>query len=197
MYQMKPFVFRRLCNLSPYILHKPICDGAIAYNRLLLISNEKCKTLPREPLALNLVRLDSVLPQQSTWALSVCLISLRLGWPNPRVLPVKLLQKASQLAFSNPEAYTKESLLEYRPDDGFIPLREKIAAWLTHFYQPKQPITTERICLSGGASQNPACILDTFTDPTVISTRCCGRSMLVAIENLWLPSRSIWYLSGS
>lgn len=94
-------------------------------------------------------------------------INLRLGWPNPSVLPVKLLQEASQLALSNPEAYTKESLLEYGPDDGFMPLREKIAAWLTTFYQPKQEITTERICLSGGASQNLACILDTFTDPTV------------------------------
>jgi DNA-binding transcriptional MocR family regulator len=94
-------------------------------------------------------------------------INLRLGWPNPRVLPVKLLQEASQLALSKPEAYTRDSLLEYGPDDGFKPLRDKIAAWLTTFYLPSQPITTERICISGGASQNLACVLDTFTDPTV------------------------------
>ena len=94
-------------------------------------------------------------------------IDLRLGWPNPGVLPVKLLHDASQLALSNPGAYTKESLLEYGPDDGYLPLREKIAAWLTTFYRPKQPITTERICLSGGASQNLACVLNAFTDPAI------------------------------
>jgi DNA-binding transcriptional MocR family regulator len=94
-------------------------------------------------------------------------INLRLGWPNPRVLPIKLLQEASQLALSKPEAYTRDSLLEYGPDDGFKPLRDKIAVWLTTFYLPSQPITTERICISGGASQNLACVLDTFTDPVV------------------------------
>lgn len=94
-------------------------------------------------------------------------INLRLGWPNPNILPVKLLQQASQEALSDPEAFTKNSLLEYGPDDGYFPLRKKIARWLTTFYRPEQSVTTERICLTGGASQNLACVLDTFTDPAV------------------------------
>lgn len=94
-------------------------------------------------------------------------INLRLGWPNPNLLPVKLVQDASQLALSNIEAYTRESLLEYGPDDGYLPLRRKIYTWLTTFYRPENPITTDRICLSGGASQNLACVLDTFSDPAV------------------------------
>jgi DNA-binding transcriptional MocR family regulator len=94
-------------------------------------------------------------------------INLRLGWPNPGLLPVKLVQDASQLAFSDAEAYTRESLLEYGPDDGYLPLRQKIATWLTNFYRPGSPVTTDRICLSGGASQNLACVLDTFNDPAV------------------------------
>lgn len=97
-------------------------------------------------------------------------INLRLGWPNPGLLPVKLVQDASQLALANAEAYTRESLLEYGPDDGYLPLRRKIAKWLTTFYRPESPITTDRICLSGGASQNLACVLDTFSDPAV--TQC-------------------------
>jgi DNA-binding transcriptional MocR family regulator len=40
-----------------------------------------------------------------------------------------------------------------------------LAAWFTSFYQPKLPITDERITITGGASQNLACLLQVFTDP--------------------------------
>jgi len=40
-----------------------------------------------------------------------------------------------------------------------------MASWLTSFYQPSKPITDDRICITGGASQNLACLLQVFTDP--------------------------------
>lgn len=92
-------------------------------------------------------------------------INLRLGWPNPALLPVEQLKVASESALSQAESFTKESLLEYGPDDGYLPLRIKIAEWLTAFYNPRCGISFERICISGGASQNLSCVLQTFTDP--------------------------------
>jgi DNA-binding transcriptional MocR family regulator len=40
-----------------------------------------------------------------------------------------------------------------------------LAAWFTSFYQTNVPITDERITITGGASQNLACLLQVFTDP--------------------------------
>jgi hypothetical protein len=40
-----------------------------------------------------------------------------------------------------------------------------MASWLTTFYQPTAPISDERIAITGGASQNLACLLQSFTDP--------------------------------
>ncbi|KAK5120445.1 hypothetical protein LTR85_006384 [Meristemomyces frigidus] len=94
-------------------------------------------------------------------------INFRLGWPNPGLLPVKELQSASQTALSKSEALTKDSLLEYGPDHGYIPLRNSIATWLSSFYQPKAAVTADRICISGGASQNLSCVLQAFTDPAI------------------------------
>ena len=94
-------------------------------------------------------------------------INLRLGWPNPSLLPVEEIKHASQIALSQPEASTKESLLEYGPDDGHEVFREKLAKWLTSFYMPARPIAPSRICITGGASQNLSCILQTYTDPMV------------------------------
>ena len=53
----------------------------------------------------------------------------------------------------------------YGPDPGYEPLREHIGEWLTSFYRPREPVTADRICITGGASQNLACILQVFTDP--------------------------------
>ncbi len=94
-------------------------------------------------------------------------INFRLGWPNPNLLPVNDLQIASQVAFSRTEASTRDSLLEYGPDDGYLPLRRKVASWLTAFYLPQEPVSVDRICITGGASANLSCILQTFTDPAV------------------------------
>ncbi|PSN74566.1 PLP-dependent transferase [Corynespora cassiicola Philippines] len=56
-------------------------------------------------------------------------------------------------------------------------LRKNIAAWLTSFYRPAHPIADERICITGGASQNLACLLQVFTDP-------------VYTRNVWIVSPS-------
>jgi DNA-binding transcriptional MocR family regulator len=91
------------------------------------------------------------------------LIDLFRGWPNPALLPIQSLSHASTVALSIPSIY--EPGLQYGPDEGYGPLREQVAAWLNSFYAPRDPISAERICISGGASQNLACILQVFTDP--------------------------------
>ena len=91
------------------------------------------------------------------------LINLLRGWPNPALLPVSQIKSASQAALSNLDVATPGLL--YGPDPGFEPLRESIATWLTKFYKLRHVISSERICITGGASQNIACILAVFTDP--------------------------------
>jgi DNA-binding transcriptional MocR family regulator len=53
----------------------------------------------------------------------------------------------------------------YGPDAGDPRLRKNVASWLTKFYQPKDAIADERVCITGGASQNLACLLQVYTDP--------------------------------
>ncbi|KAF2120152.1 pyridoxal phosphate-dependent transferase [Lophiotrema nucula] len=53
----------------------------------------------------------------------------------------------------------------YGPDPGDPRLRKGLAAWLTKFYQPADPVSEARITITGGASQNLACLLQVFTDP--------------------------------
>jgi DNA-binding transcriptional MocR family regulator len=89
-------------------------------------------------------------------------IDLLKGWPNPGLLPPNCLKEASETAFSDPRIWTPG--LAYGPDDGYLPLRQELAKWLTNFYEPKEAIETGRICVTGGASQNLACLLQTFTD---------------------------------
>lgn len=56
--------------------------------------------------------------------------------------------------------------LEYGPDRGDPRLRKHLASWLTTFFKPQDPITDDRITISGGASQNLAVLLNVFTDPS-------------------------------
>jgi DNA-binding transcriptional MocR family regulator len=86
------------------------------------------------------------------------------GWPHPSLLTPKLLQSASAKVLSEPLKVTTE-ILEYGDDEGYLPLRQSLANWLTKFYAPQESINIKRITISGGASQNLACVLQTFTDP--------------------------------
>ena len=65
------------------------------------------------------------------------------------------------MALSDPQVWKPG--LGYGPDEGYTPLRREVAKWLTSFY--KNPISMERVAITGGASQNLACLLQTFTDP--------------------------------
>lgn len=91
------------------------------------------------------------------------LINLLRGWPNPALLPAAQIKVAAASALSDPDVSTPGLL--YGPDAGYEPLRRQVAKWLTSFYRPAQPIGSDRICISGGASQNLACILQVFSDP--------------------------------
>jgi DNA-binding transcriptional MocR family regulator len=53
----------------------------------------------------------------------------------------------------------------YGPDWGDERLQNSLAKWLTAFYSRSEPIDKDRITITGGASQNLGCILQTFTDP--------------------------------
>ena len=90
-------------------------------------------------------------------------IDLFTGWPNTSLLPVSGLSAASSEVLSTPSIFTPGLL--YGPDDGYFPLRDHIAKWLTSFYDSSNPISADRICITGGASQNLACVLQVFTDP--------------------------------
>ncbi|KAH8708441.1 pyridoxal phosphate-dependent transferase [Phaeosphaeriaceae sp. PMI808] len=91
------------------------------------------------------------------------LINLLRGWPNTSLLPTQLLDKATHNVLKNHTiAYPA---LCYGPDPGDPRLRDNVASWLTGFYQPADPVSQERICITGGASQNLACLLQVYTDP--------------------------------
>lgn len=93
-------------------------------------------------------------------------INLQLGWPTPRLFPTKQLAAATTFCLENPSIAS--SALIYGPNPGYTPLRESIAKWLSAFYLPNTgKILTERIAITGGASQNLATILQVFSDPHV------------------------------
>ncbi len=72
-------------------------------------------------------------------------IDLLKGWPNPALLPHDVLRAAANEALADPDVFVPGLL--YGPDWGYEPLREQIAAWLTAFYAPAQPIRAERLCI--------------------------------------------------
>ncbi|OAA62916.1 Pyridoxal phosphate-dependent transferase, major domain protein [Cordyceps fumosorosea ARSEF 2679] len=82
-------------------------------------------------------------------------------WPAPELLPAEQLAAACQRVLrADPAVYTP--VLEYGADEGYEPLRRGLAAWLARHYR----VTPDprRICITGGASQNLACLLQSFTD---------------------------------
>ncbi|MCJ1285821.1 hypothetical protein MMC26_005162 [Xylographa opegraphella] len=104
---------------------------------------------------------------------SKALINLLRGWPNAGLLPKAQFRTATAKLLSDPDL-SSEGLL-YGPLPGIKSLRVELAAWLTRFYKPERSIEWERICISGGASQNLACILQVFSDP-------------VFTRNIWMVS---------
>jgi DNA-binding transcriptional MocR family regulator len=90
-------------------------------------------------------------------------IDLLRGWPAPSLLPSAILLQASEQVLGNHTLATPSLL--YGPDPGYQPLREAIATWLSGYYKSEWTVP-DRICITGGASQNLACILQVFADPS-------------------------------
>jgi DNA-binding transcriptional MocR family regulator len=100
------------------------------------------------------------------------IINLASGSPSPALIPIQDIQSAANTVLSTPSVW--QDGLNYGADAGYLPLRHSLAQWLTEFYhdgsiesstdQPRKP-DAERICVTGGASQNLACILQLYTDP--------------------------------
>ncbi|OAA68322.1 aminotransferase, class i/classii [Niveomyces insectorum RCEF 264] len=92
------------------------------------------------------------------------LINLLRGWPAPSTLPAVQLREAADRVLT--DAALAVPSLQYGPDPGYQPLREELAALLSAVFRDHgAPHDPERICITGGASQNMACILQSFTDP--------------------------------
>ncbi len=90
-------------------------------------------------------------------------INLMRGWPNSTLLPKTLLREAAERVLSD-EANATYSM-SYGPDLGHQKLRDQLGIWLTTFYKPPVAVATDRIAVTGGASQSLACLLQVFTDP--------------------------------
>ena len=92
------------------------------------------------------------------------LINLIRGWPAPNLLPADQLKRAADDILTDPTVYVPA--LQYGPDPGYQPLREEIASWLGKaFNLPPDKRSADEICITGGASQSIANILQCFTDP--------------------------------
>ncbi|KAF7948026.1 hypothetical protein EAE96_009094 [Botrytis aclada] len=118
-------------------------------------------------------------------------INLMRGWPHTSLLPVSHIQNAANKVLTNPDLANPGLL--YGPDPGPSNMRESVAVWLREFYSEYYPSSgsnsdeekngraplnkdnqgtqtspeADRICITGGASQNLACMLQTYTDPLV------------------------------
>jgi len=88
-------------------------------------------------------------------------INLLRGWPSPSLLPAPSLLSSAQTALTDPATFIPG--LQYGPDPGYLPLREELSRWLSLYYRVSPDV--DRICVTGGASQNLACLLQGFTDP--------------------------------
>ncbi|KAK4222341.1 putative aminotransferase [Podospora fimiseda] len=88
------------------------------------------------------------------------LINLLRGWPNPSLLPVNQLKKVANKVLTERNIWRDG--LEYGPDPGYEPLRRRVAEWTGRYYG--MSVGREEICITGGASQNLACLLSSFSD---------------------------------
>lgn len=102
-------------------------------------------------------------PPASPPQLSEPPINLLRGWPNSSLLPTALIKHAAEAALSNPQI--AQDALEYGPDSGYEPARVAIAQWLTDSYATPSPVTADRLCITGGASQNLGSLMGVYTDP--------------------------------
>jgi DNA-binding transcriptional MocR family regulator len=99
-------------------------------------------------------------------------INLLRGWPHASLLPTDKIREASTRALGDEQVVVPG--LCYGPDPGFQPLRESIQSWTSKFFVRyeatglrggEEGVNGDRICITGGASQNLACVLQVYSDP--------------------------------
>lgn len=88
-------------------------------------------------------------------------INLHWGKPAPALLPTQELAVAAQTVFSDPSIAVAG--LQYGDFTGYQPLRGLLSSWLSDFYGSLD--NPNQICITGGASQGMAVILQVLTDP--------------------------------
>ncbi|KAK7748924.1 Valine--pyruvate aminotransferase [Cytospora paraplurivora] len=88
-------------------------------------------------------------------------INFLRGWPSPHLLPAQALKAAANKVLADPSIFVPG--LQYGPDPGYQPLREELSQYLSNIYGTQAD--AERVCITGGASQSLACILQSYTDP--------------------------------
>lgn len=86
-------------------------------------------------------------------------INLHWGKPAPALLPTQKLAVAAQTVFSDPSISVAG--LQYGDSTGYQPLRERLSLWLSD----GSIDNPDQICITGGASQGIAVILQVLTDP--------------------------------
>jgi DNA-binding transcriptional MocR family regulator len=94
-------------------------------------------------------------------------INLLRGWPNSSLLPTSIIKLAATAALNNPQIAS--AALSYGPDPGYEPARVAIAQWLSASYATPAPVTADRLCITGGASQNLGSLLGVYTDPVYVA----------------------------
>ncbi|KAI1905545.1 Valine--pyruvate aminotransferase [Ophidiomyces ophidiicola] len=92
-------------------------------------------------------------------------IDLFRGWPNPSLHPTAALEAAAAAVLRDPAR--SAPAFGYGPDEGDPDLRAAVARWLSGFYASAAApaVTPDRLCITGGASQALACLLQVFADP--------------------------------
>ena len=88
-------------------------------------------------------------------------INLHWGKPAPALLPSKNLATAAQAVLSDPSISVTS--LQYGDSPGYQPLREELSLWLSSFYGTR--VETDQLCVTGGASQGLATVLQVLADP--------------------------------
>lgn len=88
-------------------------------------------------------------------------INLIKGWPSASLLPISLIENGAKQALE--DSAVNVPAMSYGPDEGDMRLRQAVSTWISEFYDVEPDAS--RICITGGASQNTACLLQTFTDP--------------------------------
>jgi len=87
-------------------------------------------------------------------------LNLHWGKPAAALLPIQELAAAAQRVFSDPSISTVS--LQYGDGRDYQPLRECLSSWLSEFNGSQN--NPNHICITGGASQGMATILQVLTD---------------------------------